>query len=613
MKHVTDTQWLRTHDCGTLKADNDEQSVVLSGWVAKRRDHGGLIFLDLRDRYGVTQLVFDPSTSSPEAALAAHDVRSEYVISAKGKVRRRPEAMVNPKLSTGEIEVLVDELAILSAAKTPPFVIDDNTDAGEALRLKYRYLDLRRPSIQQNLIIRHKMLQSVRHFLSEHSFLEIETPIMFKSTPEGARDYLVPSRVNPGNFYALVQSPQIMKQLLMVAGFDRYFQIARCFRDEDLRADRQPEFSQIDIEMSFINREVIYSLMEGMLKTVFKDVLDLDVSLPFPRMTYAEAMNQYGVDKPDTRFNLKIKDASSIFAGTEFKAFGSALAAGGLVRGLRLDRAALGDKAFSRKDLDELTKFVQPFGAKGLAWMKVEQGENGNTALNSPISKFLSETEKEALIKDWGLEAGDLVFFVADSAPSVVHASLGNLRLYLGKMLNLIDEGLFNFLWVTDFPLFDYDADSKRYVACHHPFTSPAPEDEAKLLKGEDLAQLKAAAYDCVLNGYEIGGGSIRIFRQDVQNAMFRAMGFSDAEAKDKFGFFVEALQYGTPPHGGIAFGVDRIVMLLAGTDAIREVMAFPKTQKATDLMSDCPSAVSVEQLTELGISILRKDRPQAE
>ncbi len=601
------TPWLRTHTCGDLKAVDDSSEVVLSGWVAKRRDHGGLIFLDLRDRYGVTQLVLDPQESTKSAMEAAHEVRSEFVVSIRGKVRRRPENMVNPKLSTGEIEVVVNELHLLSKAKTPPFVIEDDTDAGEVLRLKYRYLDLRRPRIQNNLILRHKMLQSVRNFLSEHNFLEIETPIMFKSTPEGARDYLVPSRVNPGNFYALVQSPQIMKQLLMVGGFDRYFQIARCFRDEDLRADRQPEFSQIDIEMAFLNREMVYGLMEAMLKKVFKDTLELDISTPFPRMSYDDAMNSYGVDKPDTRFELKIKDASGIFKKTEFKAFSGAITAGGMVRGLRIEQSFLGERTLSRKDLDDLTKFVQPFGAKGLAWLKVEAGEGGALNLNSPIAKFLSDSEKTALIKEWGLEHGDLALLVADTDPKVVHASLGNLRLHIGKMLNLIDEGLFNFLWVTDFPLLDYDPDGKRFVACHHPFTSPTPEDEEKLMRGEDLAHIKAAAYDCVLNGYEIGGGSIRIFRQEVQSAMFRALGFSDAEAKEKFGFFVEALQYGTPPHGGIAFGVDRVVMLLAGTDAIREVMAFPKTQKATDLMSECPSAVSVEQLTELGISILRK------
>ncbi len=603
---MVETPWIRTHTCGALGADYEGRDVSLSGWVAKRRDHGGLIFIDLRDRYGVTQLVFDPAQSTSASSVeSAHKVRSEFVISVKGKVRRRPAEMVNPKLTTGEIEVVVTELHILSAAKTPPFQIDDSTDASEMLRLKYRYLDLRRPSLQQKLIARHKMLQVTRNFLSDQNFLEIETPILFKSTPEGARDYLVPSRVSPGNFYALVQSPQIMKQLLMVAGFDRYFQIARCFRDEDLRADRQPEFSQIDIEMTFANREIIYSLIEGLMKRIFGETAGVDVTTPFPRMTWQDAMDQYGVDKPDTRFDLRLKDATEIFRSTGFQAFKNVIDQGGLVRGIRVDAATLGSKQYSRKDLDDLTQFVQQFGAKGMAWLKVEAGG----ALNSPIAKFFSDAEKARLVKEWGLGEGDLVLLVADANKNTVWAALGNLRNHLGRQLNLIDDSLYNFLWVTDFPLLEYDPEAKRWGACHHPFTSPAPEDEEKFLRGEDLGNIKAAAYDCVLNGYEVGGGSIRIFRQEVQQAMFRALGMNDAEVEQKFGFFVEALQYGTPPHGGIAMGVDRLVMLLTGTDAIREVMSFPKTQKATDLMSECPSPVAVEQLTELGVALIKKSQ----
>jgi aspartyl-tRNA synthetase len=607
-----ETPWIRTHTCGELKGESAGQEVVLAGWVAKRRDHGGLIFIDLRDRYGITQLVFDPAISGDaHSKEEAETIRSEFVISVRGTVRRRPDEMVNPKISTGEIEIAVTELNILSAAKTPPFTIDDNTDAGEALRLKYRYLDLRRGSIQRNLIVRHQTYQSIRQYLSGLNFLEIETPILFKSTPEGARDYLVPSRVNQGSFYALVQSPQIMKQLLMVGGFDRYFQVARCFRDEDLRADRQPEFSQIDIEMSFTNREFIYQIMEGLVVSLFRDTKGIEASAPFPRMSYQQAMDDYGVDKPDTRFELKIKDAGAIFKQTGFQAFRSVLDQGGYVRGLHLPLSVQGDEAFSRKDLDDLSKMAQQNGARGLAWIKVETSKDGPlAAFNSPIAKFLSDAEREKLVREWRLQPGDLLLLVADTNYDTVCGSLGALRCHLGRKLSLIDHSLFNFLWVTDFPLLQYDAEAKRFAACHHPFTSPIPADEKKLLAGEDLANLKAAAYDLVLNGYEVAGGSIRIFRQEVQQAMFKAMGFSEDEVREKFGFFVEALQYGTPPHGGIAFGVDRMVMLLVGTDAIREVMAFPKTQKATCLMSDCPSPVTPEQLAELHVALLKREKP---
>lgn len=608
VENSIETPWIRTHTCGELKGDHHGKEVVLSGWVSKRRDHGGLIFIDLRDRYGITQLVFDPSTGDAKSKESAESVRAEYVISVKGMVRKRPDEMVNPKISTGEIEVDVRELHVLSAAKTPPFLIDDNTDAGEALRLKYRYLDLRRTSIQRNLIMRHQTYQVVRKYLSEQQFLEIETPILFKSTPEGARDYLVPSRVNPNSFYALVQSPQIMKQLLMVAGFDRYFQVARCFRDEDLRADRQPEFSQIDIEMSFTNRELIYKIMEGLVKSLFQETKGMNISTPFPRMSYQQAMDEYGVDKPDTRYELKIQDISNIFRQSGFQAFRTCLDNGGYVRCLHLPLSIQGSEQFSRKDLDDLTKLAQQGGAKGMAWIKVETSKEGPLpSFNSPIAKFFNDEERANLVKQLKLQAGDLVLMVADTNYDTVCASLGTLRIHLANKLQLVDHSLYNFLWVTDFPLLQYDADAKRWAACHHPFTSPTPEDESKLLEGKDLGSIKAAAYDLVLNGYEVAGGSIRIFRQEVQQAMFRALGFSPEEAKAKFGFFVEALQYGTPPHGGIAFGVDRMVMLLVGTDAIREVMAFPKTQKATCLMSECPSPVTPEQLAELHISLMKK------
>lgn len=596
----TETNWVRTHTCGELNASHAGKEVVLCGWVAKRRDHGGLIFVDLRDRYGLTQIVLDPTEISER-------IRSEFVISVRGQVRLRPAEMMNPKIKTGEIEVSGKTVEILSAAKTPPFVIDDHSDAGEVLRLKYRYLDLRRPVLQEKLIMRHNVLKCVRDYLSDQNFLEIETPILFKSTPEGSRDYLVPSRINPGHFYALVQSPQIMKQLLMIGGFDRYFQVARCFRDEDLRADRQPEFSQIDIEMSFTNREIIYALIEGLVKELFQKIKGMNVSAPFQRMSYDDAMNQYGVDKPDTRFGLKLSDVSNCFRTSGFQAFRGVLDAGGAVKALRLAASDLKEQSLSRKDFDDYTKLVQQSGAKGLAWVKVEAGADAKPSLNSPIAKFLSEEEKSALLSSLRAGIGDTLLMIADANLDTVHAALGALRLSLGKRLNLIDESLFNFLWVTDFPLLQYDPDGKRYVACHHPFTSPIPADEASLIKGERLNELKAAAYDLVLNGNEVAGGSIRIFRQEVQQAMFRAMSFSDAEIQAKFGFFVEALQYGTPPHGGLAFGVDRLVMLLTGTDAIREVMAFPKTQRATCLMSECPSPVTIEQLTELGINVLKK------
>ena len=590
--------YTRTHTCGELTAASTGHTIRLSGWVGKRRDHGGIIFLDLRDRYGITQVVIDPSINK-DAHTEGEKVRNEFVITIEGKVRRRPEGMTNTKLVTGEIEIEVTSVRILAEAKPTPFVIDEGQgEVSESLRLKYRYLDLRRPTLQKNLILRHKALAVVREYLNKNEFLEVETPILYKSTPEGARDYIVPSRVNPGTFYALPQSPQTLKQLLMVSGFDRYYQIARCFRDEDLRADRQPEFSQIDMEVSFLDMETFFPLLEGMMKEVFKRTIGVDIKAPFPRMPYDVAMRDYGVDKPDTRFELKLLELGDLFRGSEFNVFKMAYANNGLIKALPIKGE--GEK-FSRKDMDEYTKFVGNYGAKGLLWFKFA----ADGTVSGPATKFLKPEEIEGLKKVCGLTAGsnDLVFIVADSA-KVVNDALGSLRLKVGEKLGVIDKTKFNFLWVTDFPLLEYSPDDGRYYACHHPFTSPLPEDINKLVEGKDLISIKAAAYDMVLNGVEVGGGSLRIFNQNVQAAMFRALGLTEKEAKDKFGFFMEALQYGTPPHGGIAFGVDRLVMILSGTDAIRDVMAFPKTQRAQDLMSETPSTVTPEQLAELHVSV---------
>lgn len=567
----------------------------LTGWASKRRDHGGLIFIDLRDRYGLTQVVIDPSLAAG-AHKEGEKVRNEFVLCIEGKVRKRPSGMTNTKLSTGEIEVVVTSLEILSEAKPLPFVIDEGSEVSEALRLKYRYLDLRRPQLTRNIVLRHKALTVVRNYLDKQGFLEIETPILYKSTPEGARDYIVPSRVNPGTFYALPQSPQTLKQLLMVAGMDRYFQIARCFRDEDLRADRQPEFSQIDIEMSFPDREQFFTIMEGMMKEIFRQTLGVEVKTPFARMSYDQAMRDYGVDKPDTRFDLKLSELNDVFQSSDFNVFRSALQKQGLVKALAIKGAA---EKFSRKDLDEYTKFVGGYGAKGLLWFK--WAEDGS--VSGPAVKFLKAEEISKLQAKLNLAAGDIVLMVADTA-KIANDAMGSLRVQLGDRLGLIDRNLFHFLWVLDFPLLEYSPDDGRYYACHHPFTSPVAEHVADLEAGKNLGSIKAAAYDMVLNGYEIGGGSFRIFNQRVQAAMFRALGLSEEEAKQKFGFFLEGLQYGTPPHGGIAFGVDRIVMILAGTDAIRDVMAFPKTQRAQCLMSETPSSVSPEQLAELHVGV---------
>ncbi len=597
--------FLRSHTCGDLNQKNEGQSVRLLGWAAKRRDHGGIIFIDLRDRYGVTQIVIDPSISSAAHQQAEH-IRNEYVVQIEGRVRLRPSGMENPRMSTGRIEVTATSVVILSESKPLPFPMEEGAEVSESLRLKYRYLDLRRPALQRNLLLRHKTLSAVRSYLDTHQFLEIETPILYKSTPEGARDYIVPSRVNPGTFYALPQSPQTLKQLLMVGGMDRYYQVARCFRDEDLRADRQPEFSQIDIEVSFPEQESFFSLMEGMLKDVFQKTLGLEIKTPFARLSYDDAMRDYGVDKPDTRFELKLSELNDVFEKSDFNVFKQTFQAGGLAKALLVPGAA---EKFSRKDLDELTKTAGTYGAKGLLWYKFEQGATATTLSSSsglsasgPAAKFLKAHELDALEKKLQIKKGDLLLIVADSA-KVANESMGQLRLRMGKQMNLIDETKFNFLWVTAFPLLEYSPEEGRYYACHHPFTAPIEAHAKDLIDGKNLTQIKAAAYDVVLNGYEIGGGSFRIYNQKVQQAMFRALGLSEEEAQQKFGFFIEALQYGTPPHGGIAFGVDRIVMILAGTNAIRDVMAFPKTQRAQCLMSESPSAVTPAQLAELHIS----------
>jgi aspartyl-tRNA synthetase len=565
------------------------------GWVQRRRDHGGLIFIDLRDRDGVAQLALDPDRDS-EAHAKADTVRSEYVIAIKGKVSPRPEGTVNPKMKTGEVEVEVSELKILNQSKTPPFGLDEYTEVAENLRLKYRYLDLRRTALQQNMIMRHKITRAVRTYLDEERFLEIETPVLTKSTPEGARDFLVPSRVNGGHFYALPQSPQLFKQLLMVSGYDRYCQIVKCFRDEDLRADRQPEFTQIDCEMSFVNADDVITTMENMIARVFKETLDIEVTLPMARMTYSEALHRFGVDNPDLRFDLELVDITELAQGCGFKVFADAAAKQGLVKGIN----AKGCGHFSRKDMDDLTDFVKIYAAKGLAWVKVN--EDG---WQSPIGKFFSPEEMEQINQAFDAKPGDLLMFVADNA-SITNESLGRLRAHLGHKLGLSDKNIYKFVWITDFPLLEWDEEEQRHCAVHHPFT--APRDEDIPLLDTDPAQACAQAYDLVLNGSEIGGGSIRIHDQQVQSKMFELLGIGMEEAQTKFGFLLDALQYGAPPHGGLAFGLDRLAMILTGSDSIRDVIAFPKTQKGTCLLSDAPGEVDEKQLQELSLR-LRKTK----
>ena len=583
----------RTCYCGDVGPERIGQEVTLMGWVNRRRDLGGLVFIDLRDRSGIVQVVFNPEFS-PKTHEKASSLRNEYVIAVKGKVIERPKGTENPDLKTGQLEVQAGELFILSESNPIPFAIDEEGEVVENLRLKYRYLDLRRPKMQRNIILRDRAARSVRSYLRGQGFLEIETPFLTKSTPEGARDYLVPSRVNPGQFYALPQSPQLFKQILMISGFDRYFQIVKCFRDEDLRADRQPEFTQIDIEMSFIDREDIYSIMEGMMKTLFRDTLGMELNPPFPRLSYEESMARYGVDNPDIRFGLEMTDVTGILKNTGFKAFADQLQRGGIVKALKVS------KDLSRKDLDTLHEFARGLGAKGLSWLRV--GPEGWPNITGPLAKFVSEEERASLGKRMNPAPGDTLIFMADSS-RLVNDVLGRVRLQLGKQLGLIPQGAFNFVWITDFPLLEYDEAEKRWTAKHHPFTSPLDEDLPLL--SADPGKVRAKAYDLVLNGSEVGGGSLRIYRREVQSLLFQQLGIGPEEAKDKFGFLLEALEYGAPPHGGIAFGFDRLVMILAGAESIRDVIAFPKTQKATDLMTEAPSTVDSRQLAELSLRVM--------
>nr|WP_295969639.1 aspartate--tRNA ligase [uncultured Bacillus sp.] len=581
----------RSYFCGEVPAQAIGEKVILKGWVLRRRDLGGLIFIHLRDRTGIVQVVFNPEVSK-EALETAERVRSEYVVEVEGIVIARDESTFNPTLKTGTIEVQAERMTVINESKTPPFMIEDDVEVSEDVRLKYRYLDLRRPAMFHTLKMRHQVTKVMRDFLDGEGFLDIETPILTKSTPEGARDYLVPSRVHPGEFYALPQSPQLFKQLLMVSGVERYYQIARCFRDEDLRADRQPEFTQLDLETSFLTAEEIQTLTEKMIVRIMKEVKGVNIPAPFPRMTYDEAMGSYGSDKPDTRFDLKLIDLSEVFQNSNFKVFAGAVAKGGQVKAINVKNGAI---KYSRKDIDGLTEYAARYGAKGLAWLKAE-----DDGLKGPIIKFFSEEELAALNNVLGVEKDDLILFVADKKKIVADA-LGALRLKIGKDMELIDESKFNFLWVTDWPLLEYDEEAHRFTAAHHPFTMPVRED-VTLLETEP-EKVRAQAYDVVLNGYELGGGSLRIYERDVQNKMFKALGFTEEEAVSQFGFLLNAFDYGTPPHGGIALGLDRFVMLLAGRTNLRDTIAFPKTASASDLLMDAPGEVSTAQLIELHLS----------
>ncbi len=596
MEFETMTGLKRTHRCGELSKENNGQTVVLCGWVARNRKLGGLDFVTLRDRSGIIQLSFNDETDSAVFEKAT-GLKSEYVIAVKGEVALRTEKNINPDMATGEIEVLVSELRVLNGAETPPFYIEEGIDTNDALRLTYRYLDIRRPDMQRNLMLRHKVAKIARDYFDENGFLEVETPMLTKSTPEGARDYLVPSRVHPGNFYALPQSPQIYKQLLMLGGYDRYFQIVKCFRDEDLRADRQPEFTQMDMELSFVDIDTIIEINEGFLKRVFKEALNIDVKTPFLRLPYREAMERFGSDKPDMRFGMEFVNISEEVKNCDFKVFTDAVSNGGSVRCIVAKN--LGEK-LTRKTLDSLAEYVKTYRAKGMAWIVVEEGN-----LRSQITKFLSEDTVNAILEKTDAQVGDGILIIADK-DSVVYDALGNLRLEVARRFDLIDKSKFNFLWVTEFPLLEYSEEEDRYVAKHHPFTHPFDED-IDLLE-TNPGEVRAKAYDIILNGTEIGGGSLRIFNAELQEKMFKALGFSHDEAWERFGFLMEAFKYGTPPHGGLAYGLDRLVMIMAGCDTIRDVIAFPKVQNASELMMHSPDTVDDKQLKELCISVINSE-----
>jgi len=582
----------RTHFCGDLREENLGQEVILTSWCQTRRDHGGVIFIDLRDYTGITQVVFKKEISESAHNLA-DTIRGEFVLAVRGKVENRIEGNVNPKLPTGQIEILVEQLDILNKSQTPPYVLETRSNVDEKLRLTYRFLDMRDPELQNNLMLRSKALQIVRNYYTSHRFFEIETPILTKSTPEGARDYLVPSRVNPGMFFALPQSPQLFKQLLMISGYDRYMQLARCFRDEDLRGNRQPEFTQIDLELSFTEPEEIFGLTEGLMVELFKEIMGLEIDIPFPRLTYQQAMEDYGSDAPDIRFELKLKDISDIASECELRVFNEVVKKGGIVKAICVP----GGAEFSRKELDDLTEYSKIFGAKGMAWIKSNQD-----GWQSPIGKFFTDTQKKDLEERVGLNHGDLVLFCADKE-KIVYDTLGNLRKEIARRHGLVDQNEFRFVWVTDFPLFEYSDEEKSYTSSHHPFTMPDLDDLEKYGDNEP-EKIRSRAYDIVLNGVELGGGSIRIHKKDIQQKVFSLLNLSNQEIENKFGFLMQALTYGAPPHGGIALGFDRIMMFLLKTESIRDVIAFPKTQKAGCLMTDAPSVVDTEQLDELHIRV---------